>query len=29
MREGVRQHGSVRAGVYAVTLSLDEKVAGL
>ena len=29
MREGVRQHGPVRAGVYAVTLSLDEKVAGL
>ncbi len=29
MREGIRQHGPVRAGVYAATLDLDEKVAGL
>ena len=29
MREGVRRHGPVRAGVYAMTSSLDEKVAGL
>ncbi|NQE60764.1 aromatic ring-opening dioxygenase subunit LigA [Caulobacter sp. RHG1] len=29
MREGVRRHGPVRAGVYALTSSLDEKVAGL
>lgn len=29
MREGVRQHGAVRAGVYAMTTAMDEKVAGL
>ncbi|MDQ6680367.1 MAG: aromatic ring-opening dioxygenase subunit LigA [Pseudomonadota bacterium] len=29
MREGVRRHGSVRAGIYAMTTSTDEKVAGL
>ena len=29
MREGVRRHGPVRAGVYAMQTSLDEKVAGL
>lgn len=29
MRQGVRRHGPVRAGVYAMTLPADEKVAGL
>jgi hypothetical protein len=29
MRKGVRQHGTVRAGVYAMTTAMDEKVAGL
>jgi hypothetical protein len=29
MREGVRRHGPVRAGVYAMTLPAEEKVAGL
>ena len=29
MREGVRRHGPVRAGVYAMTTSADEKVAGV
>ena len=29
MREGVRKHGPVRAGVYAMTTSVDEKVAGV
>ena len=29
MREGVRRHGPVRAGIYAMTTSLDEKVAGV
>ena len=29
MRDGVRIHGAVRAGVYAMTTSVDEKVAGL
>lgn len=29
MREGTRRHGPVRAGVYAMTTSLNEKVAGL
>ncbi len=29
MREGVRRHGAVRAGVYAMTTSMDEKVAGV
>jgi hypothetical protein len=28
MREGVRRHGPVRAGLYAMTTALDEKVAG-
>src|SRR6185437_4800703 len=28
MREGVRRHGPVRAGIYAMTTSTDEKVAG-
>ena len=29
MRDGVSQHGPVRAGVYAMTTQLDEKVAGV
>ena len=29
MREGVRQYGPVRAGIYAMTTSTDEKVAGI
>ena len=29
MREGVRRHGPVRAGIYAMTTSTDEKVAGI
>lgn len=29
MRDGVRVHGPVRAGVYAMTTGLDEKVAGV
>jgi len=29
MRDGVRQHGPVRDGVYAMTSGLDEKVAGV
>lgn len=29
MREGVRKYGPVRAGIYAMTTSLDEKVAGV
>jgi hypothetical protein len=29
MRDGVAAHGPVRAGVYAMTTSMDEKVAGL
>ena len=29
MRDGVQQHGPVRAGVYAMTTSMDEKVAGV
>ena len=29
MREGVRQHGPVRAGIYAMTTGQDEKVAGV
>lgn len=29
MREGVRRHGPVRAGVYAMTTDMDEKVAGV
>lgn len=29
MREGVQIHGPVRAGIYAMTTEIDEKVAGL
>ena len=29
MREGVRRHGPVRAGIYAMPTSTDEKVAGV
>jgi hypothetical protein len=29
MREGVRKHGRVRAGIYAMTTSTDDKVAGV
>ena len=29
MRRGIREHGPVRAGIYAMTTSTDEKVAGL
>ncbi|MDM0071539.1 aromatic ring-opening dioxygenase subunit LigA [Variovorax sp. J31P207] len=29
MREGVQRYGQVRAGIYAMTTSHDEKVAGL
>ncbi len=29
MREGVRCHGPVRAGIYAMTTAMDEKVAGV
>ncbi len=29
MRDGVRRHGPVRAGVYAMTTATDEKVAGV
>ncbi len=29
MRDGVRRHGPVRAGIYAMTTSTDDKVAGL
>ncbi|MEO7338510.1 MAG: aromatic ring-opening dioxygenase subunit LigA [Caldimonas sp.] len=29
MRDGVRRHGPVRAGIYAMTTSVDEKVAGV
>jgi hypothetical protein len=28
MRDGVRQYGPVRAGIYAMTSSVDEKIAG-
>ncbi len=28
MREGVRRHGPVRAGIYAMTTNVNEKVAG-
>lgn len=28
MRDGVRDHGPVRAGIYAMTTGIDEKVAG-
>ena len=29
MRDGVARHGPVRAGVYAMTTTIDEKVAGV
>ena len=29
MRDGVARHGPVRAGVYAMSTRLDEKVAGI
>lgn len=29
MRDGVERHGPVRAGLYAMTTALDEKVAGV
>jgi hypothetical protein len=29
MRDGVRKYGPVRAGLYAMTVGLDEKVADL
>lgn len=29
MREGIARHGPVRAGVYAMTTRIDEKVAGV
>jgi len=29
MRDGVTKHGPVRAGVYAMTTTMDEKVAGV
>jgi Aromatic-ring-opening dioxygenase LigAB, LigA subunit len=29
MRRGIREHGPVRAGIYAMTTSAEEKVAGL
>ena len=29
MRDGVRHHGPVRAGIYAMTTRVDEKVAGV
>jgi hypothetical protein len=29
MRRGIREHGPVRAGIYAMTTSLEEKVAGV
>ncbi|MEO7057891.1 MAG: aromatic ring-opening dioxygenase subunit LigA [Caldimonas sp.] len=29
MRQGVRDHGPVRAGIYAMTTSTDDKVAGV
>jgi hypothetical protein len=29
MRDGVAKHGPVRAGVYAMTTSIDDKVAGV
>jgi hypothetical protein len=28
MRDGVKAHGPVRAGIYAMTTSVDEKIAG-
>ena len=29
LREGVRQHGPVRAGIYAMTSAVEEKIAGV
>ena len=29
MREGVRQHGPVRAGIYAMTTAMDQRIAGV
>lgn len=29
MRDGIAKHGPVRAGVYAMTTAMDEKVAGI
>lgn len=29
MRDGIRRHGPVRAGIYAMTTSLDERVANV
>jgi hypothetical protein len=29
MRDGVAKHGAVRAGIYAMTTTVDEKVAGV
>lgn len=29
MREGIAKHGPVRAGIYAMTTSVDERVAGV
>jgi hypothetical protein len=29
LRDGVRRHGPVRAGIYSMTTTLDEKVAGV
>jgi hypothetical protein len=29
MRDGVARHGPVRAGVYAMTTAMDERVAGV
>ena len=29
MRQGVRQHGPVRSGVYAMTTAMDDRVAGV
>jgi hypothetical protein len=29
MRRGIREHGPVRAGIYAMTTSVEEKVAGV
>ncbi len=29
MRDGVARHGPVRAGIYAMTTAMDEKVAGV
>jgi len=29
MRDGIKRHGPVRAGIYAMTTQMDEKVAGV